>query len=585
MGRASGRLFRAALLVALAGGCGDDGVAPDPDMSMACPTGTFSPDGMTPDCEPWTECPAGTAVSIEGTSSSDRACEPCAEGTFSDEANAPSCEPHRSCDVGTYRRGDGSPTTDTDCESCGAGTYTDTMDAASCMSWTVCEPGQFVEQNGFVTADRVCAPCPAETHSGTINAEECEPFTRCSPWLEVAMEGTASSDRTCRPWVRQFGTGEDDEVTDLLVDGSGDLFLVGTTDGALPGEASAGGSDGFVQRRDAEGNVRWTTQLGTTEADSLATVGLDGAGHVVVAGTTAGTFPGESAGGLTDAFVAQLDATTGALRWVRQVGTAEAEAGSAAVDSSGDVVVAGSTRGTLPDQSNGGGADAFVRKYDPAGTELWTVQIGTAADELVYEVAAGLGGALFVVGEIFASTWDAFVWKLSATGSVDWTRELDSGADDGAYHAVVDGAGGVVVGGYTTGTFPDETSGGATDVAAWSLSAAGATRWVRQIGSGADEWAANIALVPGGDVVVVGATPGVFPGQTSFGGTDGFAHRFDGEGMDRWTRQFGSESSDAVLAVAHTDGGYMLIAGRARGTLPGETNLGGADAFLARLDP
>lgn len=583
---ARGWLLRAAALAAIVAGCGDDGtVPPDPDLSTACPAETFDVDGLAPGCEPWTDCPAGTRVSVEGTATNDRECEPCVEGTFSSEANLPSCEPHRSCDLGTYRRGDGTATSDTDCESCETGTFTDTMDAEGCTPWTDCVPGELVAQEGFVTTDRECAPCPPETYSTMVNATECTPYRRCAPWLEIVEEGTATSDLTCGLWIRQFGTGEDDEVTDLVF-ADGELLMAGTTGGALPEETSAGGDDAFVRRMDADGNVLWTTQLGTDAADSATTLSVDGLGHVIVGGTTAGAFPGESAGGLTDAFVAQLDGATGAVRWVRQIGTAEAEAGAAAVDATGRVVVAGSTRGTLPGQSSGGGADAFVRMYDVEGGELWTAQLGTSADEILYEIVVGTGGSLFVTGELFAATSDVFVWELSpADGSVDWARELDSGADEGGYHLAPDAIGGVVAGGYTTGTFPDETPGGATDVVVWSLGADGSTRWVRQLGSIADEWADNLQVFPGGDVLVVGATPGELPGQSTFGSTDGFVHRFDGEGVDRWTRQFGTASADAVLALAHTGLGYVLIGGRTRGELPGQTELGGADAFVARLDP
>ena len=37
--------------------------------------------------------------------------------------------------------------------------------------------------------------------------------------------------------------------------------------------------------------------------------------------------------------------------------------------------------GTLPGQTTAGGIDAFVRKYDPNGTEMWTRQFGTAGDD------------------------------------------------------------------------------------------------------------------------------------------------------------------------------------------------------------
>ena len=49
------------------------------------------------------------------------------------------------------------------------------------------------------------------------------------------------------------------------------------------------------------------------------------------------------------------------------------------MDSDGNVYVAGVTYGTLPGQTNSGNYDAFVRKYDADGNELWTRQFGSAS--------------------------------------------------------------------------------------------------------------------------------------------------------------------------------------------------------------
>jgi hypothetical protein len=63
--------------------------------------------------------------------------------------------------------------------------------------------------------------------------------------------------------------------------------------------------------------------------------------------------------------------------WINQFGTSLVEfATGVAADSSG-VYVAGSTAGALPGQSSAGGRDAYLRKYDFSGAELWTRLFGT----------------------------------------------------------------------------------------------------------------------------------------------------------------------------------------------------------------
>src|SRR5437899_2785518 len=65
----------------------------------------------------------------------------------------------------------------------------------------------------------------------------------------------------------------------------------------------------------------------------------------------------------------------------------------------GNVYVAGTTDGALPGQTNAGGYDAFVRKYDANGIEVWTRQFGGAGEERSFGIAmSGDGLSEYVVG-------------------------------------------------------------------------------------------------------------------------------------------------------------------------------------------
>jgi uncharacterized protein (TIGR03437 family) len=67
-------------------------------------------------------------------------------------------------------------------------------------------------------------------------------------------------------WSRQFGTVErvyrHASAHAVAVDSTG-VYVVGRTDGTLPGQCRAGGSDAFVRRYTAEGDEVWTRQFGT----------------------------------------------------------------------------------------------------------------------------------------------------------------------------------------------------------------------------------------------------------------------------------------------------------------------------------
>jgi hypothetical protein len=113
----------------------------------------------------------------------------------------------------------------------------------------------------------------------------------------------------------------------------------------------------------------WTRQFGTRQADEVQAVALDGSGNAYVVGWTFGTLPGQASAGTLDAFVRKVDPGGNEL-WTRQFGSWDSDfARSVAVGPYGDVYVVGETDGTLPGQHSAGGRDAFIRRYDPDGTE------------------------------------------------------------------------------------------------------------------------------------------------------------------------------------------------------------------------
>ena len=65
------------------------------------------------------------------------------------------------------------------------------------------------------------------------------------------------------------------------------------------------------------------------------------------------------------------------MLWLRQFGSADHDAITSAVADRDGVVVVGWTSGALAGTALSGPKDAFVRRYDSAGTVGWTSQFGT----------------------------------------------------------------------------------------------------------------------------------------------------------------------------------------------------------------
>lgn len=286
-----------------------------------------------------------------------------------------------------------------------------------------------------------------------------------------------------------------------------------------------------MTKLDTAGNVQWTRQFGTASDDSIKGLAADATG-VYVVGHTAGTLTGQSSAGRTDAFVRKYDVDGNEL-WTRQFGTSnDDEALGAALDATGFYVV-GSVQGALPGQSYLNSDDAFLRKYTPTGTEVWTRQFGTGNGDRAYGVAADTSG-VYVVGSTFgdlaqpSAGTDGFIRKYDSNGTVAWTRQISaSSAEDIAYAVAVSSSG----------------------------------------------------------VYIAGSTGGAFPGQTRFGGLrDGWARKYDLNGNEQWTRQIGSDGEDLAYGVAATARWVYVAVIVARDTLLKRYDANGGDTGSLRLE-
>jgi len=388
-------------------------------------------------------------------------------------------------------------------------------------------------------------------------------------------------------WTRQFGSAGYDAAAGVSVDTSG-VYVAGLTLGTLPGQTSSGSYDAFVRKYDAAGTEAWTRQFGSAGSDYFQGNGISvGTSGVYVAGQTDGALPGQTHLGDWDAFVRKYDAA-GTELWTRQFGTSHEDVVFGISVDAGGVYLAGTTRGTLPGQTFSGGQDAFVRKYDAAGTELWTRQFGTASFEIAFAISVSASG-VYVAGHIQSGALpgqtpsgghDAFVRKYDAAGTELWTRQFGSASNDAGMGVSVDASGVYVVGG-AYGALPGQTYAGDRDLFVRKYDTAGTEVWTRQFGlSGIDQVYSVSADASG--VHMSGIVTGALPGQTDAGGQDAFVRKYDAAGTEVWTRQFGTAAQEGAYGV-FADPTGIYLAGGTGGTLPGQASSGGDDAFVVKL--
>jgi hypothetical protein len=330
-------------------------------------------------------------------------------------------------------------------------------------------------------------------------------------------------------WTRQFGTVERDLPKGITLDDAGNVYVVGQTFGSLPGQTSAGGWDAFLRKYTADGNEVWTRQFGGGGAESAASVTVDAAGNAYVVGGTRAALPGQTNIGDYDGFIVKFD-PGGHQGWVRQFGTTvEDYTLAVTLDRLGHPIVAGETSGRLAGAAAAGGLDGFVRQYVGDGNVMWTQQFGSPLDEFGVAATVAPTGEVLVAGTTAGSlpgqrsngASDAFIIAFTGAGGSLWTRQFGTNGVDDAESITFDAAGNPFVAGRVGGSLPGASSSGGSDAFLASTGPTGDIHWVHQFGGPADDYALALAVGPGG-FYLAGGTTGALSGQANIGERDAF---------------------------------------------------------------
>ena len=237
-----------------------------------------------------------------------------------------------------------------------------------------------------------------------------------------------------------FGGDFADYGTGIVLNGGGNAFIVGATDSStIPGDSNgtnSGSFDVFVTGIDSGGVLQFTTLFGGSGDDFPGGMAIDGSGNIYVSGTTdSGDFPvtagaaqtvflGGIANGNNDAFAVKLAPQGASITWGTYIAGGDSDSGLAiAIDGATppSVYVVGETFSTdlggaaggvhpLPNGSalnlglGTGADDGYIVKLNSTGTAYLLVSyLGGSNGDLATGVALDSVGNIFVSGETISS--------------------------------------------------------------------------------------------------------------------------------------------------------------------------------------
>ncbi len=302
------------------------------------------------------------------------------------------------------------------------------------------------------------------------------------------------------------------------------------------------------------------------------------------------------------------------LKGAKQIGTAGIDyLFTSTVDAEGNLYVAGATTGSLFGPKLGY-TDAWMTKYGSNGNNLWGKQFGTATHDVssiasdgsniiahVWDIAS-YGSNIYAVGNtstkqdgnpITIGGNDVYLAKYNSNdGKLVWIKQYGTVTGDESFKVSTDSSGNIYAAGHTLGSLPgqqnhnvgqDPTQIPSTDSFVTKFDSNGNQLWTSEFGTSAldDDW--GVATDKYGNVFAGGNTLGNFGGPNA-GAYDAWLVKLDQkDGHIDWVRQFGTPTYDFLWNVKTDSTGNVYASGWTRGDLGGK-NAGDSDVWLAKYD-
>lgn len=432
---------------------------------------------------------------------------------------------------------------------------------------------------------------------------------------DQANVGDSPTEAIRSVWSMTSGTLSDDKIVAIGNDNSGNLYVLGQTQGTISGgsqnpDPSGYTSDIFVSKYGATGTLIWNTQFGSARSEYAVGISVDPAGNqLFVVGTTMGSFFGTNISGVPNMFAISLD-SAGNVLWGRQYAPTSPYIGTEAVGiayttATRHLYIAGNPDGLLKLNPDTG---AIIGGTSHAGFTSRLSNTQAYSGHNYSAVAVDESGTAVVVGSLWACidntrTQDnvpvvknhPYFISIDANGSVinyawriedGWTQAYVDNRQEAKVlrsriptSVAIGKDRNIYIGAYHTDALTNTLD---IKPAVFKLQMSMSpteTNWWQEFSSAPVGSAIFSVNSDGyGNVYFAGTSPAQI-GDKPFGGIDYFFGQIDSfTSRILWIRQFGTSANDYAQAVSIDRNGNVYVGGRSDGYY----DYRGFDYFLAK---
>ena len=429
--------------------------------------------------------------------------------------------------------------------------------------------------------------------------------------------------------VSETGAGND-YAKSITTDASGNVFVAGYFEGTslnfgISTLFNNSTSSCYLAKYDTHGNCIWVKGAQGTSNSLTYSVKTDSAANVYISGIFYGgsiTFESitlTNSGG-SDIFLVKYD-STGNLIWAKGIGGISNEyANSLAIDSYGNVTVAGRYQSASivigsTTISNAGVSDIFIAKFGSAGNFIKVISVGGTNYEEATSICTDTFGNIFVTGFFYSSSIafgsttlysnttyaEVFIAKYDTIGNVLWAKQAVGSKEDRPSSIAADHLGNI----YVTGIFESTSisfgsttltnaggTGSPSDAFLTKYNANGNLIWAKRVGGTSIDISNSIAVDSYGNAIIAGCFRS---SSLSFGSTtlynsyltDIYVAKYNATGDVLWAKWSGDVGNETIEAITTDIQGNLYLAGEFTSSIGFDsfllTNTGTNDILLAKL--